>query len=97
MAEPTRRGRLLIFLLVGGMGLFIILLYAGVVPWRPSGRCRAVFCDPYHWQVLCFGITFVCAGLSFVIPRHWKSVGVLCSLTLLVSFVAGLVGSFWAR
>ena len=36
-------------------------------------------------------------GLSFVIPRHWKSVGVLCSLTLLVSFLAGLVGSFWAR
>ena len=97
MAEPTPRIRLLIFLLAGGMGLFIILLYAGVVPWQPRGRCRAIFCDPYHWQVLSLGIAFVCAGLSFAIPRHWKAVGRLCSATLVVSFAAGLVGSFLAR
>lgn len=97
MAEPSPRGRLLICLLAGSLGLFIILLYAGILPWRPRGRCRAIFCDPYHWQVLSFGITFLCASLSVVIPRHWKAVGMLCSTTLVVSLVAGLVGSFLAR
>ncbi|WP_284101138.1 hypothetical protein [Parachitinimonas caeni] len=95
--QPSLPTRLLLFCLCGGTGLFIILTYAGIVPWKPSGRCRAIFCDPYHWQVLCFGITFFCAGSAFVLPRRWHRVGQLNGLCLLIALLAGLTGSFLFR
>lgn len=95
--EPSPGTRLLVFLLAGGMGAFICGLYFGVIPWRPSRHCRAVFCDPYHWQVLGFGLTFLLAGLAFVIPRNWRWLGRACSLGFIVSLVSSLVGTFAAR
>lgn len=89
--------RLLLFFLVGGSGLFTILSYAGVIYWPPIRRCRAIFCDPYHWQVFSFGLAFWCAGFAFFIPEHLRIVGRLNSICLLVSLLAGIIGAFAAR
>lgn len=87
-------GRVLLGVLVGGLGLFIMLLYWGVVPWRPSRYCTAIFCDPYHWQVLSLGVGFFCVGLCFLIPRHWQVLSRLASWGLLLGFLVGIVGAF---
>ncbi|MDN3577209.1 hypothetical protein QWZ03_10560 [Chitinimonas viridis] len=90
---PTE-GRVLLGVLVGGLGVFIMLLYWGVVPWRPSRYCTAIFCDPYHWQVLSLGVGFFCVGLCFLIPRRWQVLGRLASWGVLLGFLVGIVGAF---
>ncbi len=75
-------------------GAFIILLHLGIVPWRRVGRCRAVFCDSYHWPVLCFGIAIVAAGLLFYIPPGRPRIGGLCALAAVATFGAALIGTF---
>lgn len=79
------------------MGAFIVLLYLGVIPWQPRARCRAVFCDPYHWQVLCFGLVFLLAGLSFLIPARLRVLRVLSSVMLITLFFGAFIGTFFAR
>jgi hypothetical protein len=93
----TRTTRIVLFAIVGGVGLFIIGAYAGVYYWPPIRRCRAIFCDPYHWQVLAIGIAFFCAGLAYVIPEKWRIVGTLNALLLLAALLSGIIGSFAAR
>ena len=78
--------------------LVLILSYFGIIPWTPLRRCRAVFCDPYHWQVLVIKIAFLCAGLALIIPAGYKRLAKINGLILLGCFVAGVVGSlFFAR
>lgn len=89
--------RVAVFAVCGLVGGFIVLLYLGVIPWKPARRCSAVFCDPYHWQVLCFGLVFTLAGLMFIIPGHWRRTGRLVTWGFLLCLVAGLVGSLAAR
>jgi hypothetical protein len=89
--------RVLLFVIVGGSGGFIVLAYAGVVWWPPSHYCTARFCDPHHWQVLSFGLAFLCAGLAFLIPGHWRTLGRLNSVCLIIALLAALIGSFAVR
>lgn len=89
--------RLTLFVLAGGIGAFNIGAYLGLYYWPPIRRCKAIFCDPYHWQILAIGTAFFCAGLAYLIPQRWKRVGQLNAAILLVSLVAGVVGSFAAR
>ena len=42
-AQPSLKTRLLLGLLCGGIGMFIILSYFGVIPDSSVGRCRAIF------------------------------------------------------
>lgn len=83
-----------------GTGLFIVFEYAGILPWAPGLHPevkRAVFQDPYHWQVLCIGLAFLSAGLLFLIPKSQPMLGRLLSLVFLGSLIAGITGSFLAR
>ena len=82
---------------MGGIGLFIIGAYFGLYYWPPVRRCRAIFCDPYHWQILAIGIAFFCAGVTFLIPKEWRIFGNLNAMVLVVSLLSGIVGSFLAR
>ncbi len=77
--------------------LVLILSYFGVIPWTPPKKCRAVFCDPYHWQILVIGIAFLCARLALIIPADNKGLARINGLILLCCFVAGVVGSFLFR
>lgn len=92
------RARIALFLIVGGVGVFLILSYMGYIYWPPirSNR-RAIFSDPYHWQILSIGISFFCAGASFIIPSHWHILGRLSSIGVVVGLLAGVIGSFMAR
>jgi hypothetical protein len=83
--------------LCAASGAFIVLLYLGVVPWRRVGRCRALLCDPYHWQVLCFGVAFAAAGALFLIPPRLAPLGRLVALLAVASFAAALGGALLAR
>ena len=93
----TLKARLGLFIVIGGTGLFIIGSYLGLFHWPPIRRCRAIFCDPYHWQILAIGIAFFCAGLAYLIPKAWKRLGNLNAATLLVCLISGIVGSILAR
>ena len=95
-APISGRTSWVLFALLAGTGGFIVLLYLGIIPWRSSGRCRAVFCDPYHWQVLCFGTTFLLAGLAFIIPQRHRVLGSACSVGFIVSLLSAIVGTFAA-
>ena len=95
--EMTFKARLWLFIVIGGTGLFIIGSYLGFYYWPPIRRCKAIFCDPYHWQILAFGIAFFCAGLAYLIPKEWKRLVNLIAATLLVCLISGIVGSFAAR
>lgn len=98
MNQPLSwRARVALCLIVGGAGLFIVGAYAGWYYWPPIRACRAVFCDPYHWQVLAIGVAFVCAGLAFVIPERFRLTGQLNAAVLVVSLLAGVIGAFAAR
>lgn len=96
-APPSAATRWFLLLVVGGTGGFILLLYLGVIPWRPYRGCRAVFCDPYHWQVACFGVAFLLAGVACVIPSRQRVLGLLCSAGLVTALIAGAVGTIMAR
>lgn len=95
----SRQGRVALFVIAAGVGAFFILSYFGIFDWPPlrPGRRRAIFSDPHHWQILSIGIAFVCAGVAFIIPRGWTVIGKACSLLLLVSLLAGILGAFLAR
>lgn len=91
--------RLALCAIVGGVGLFLILSYLGVIDWpllHPARR-RALFNDPQHWQILSIGVAFLCAGLCFVIPSYWRLIGRACSLGVLGGLFAGIIGAFMAR
>jgi len=77
--------------------IVVILSYFGVIPWMPPKNCRAVFCDPHHWQILVIGIAFLCAALSLIIPARWPKLATMNALILLACFVAGVGGSFFFR
>jgi hypothetical protein len=77
--------------------LVLILSYFGVIPWMPPKRCKAVFCDPYHWQILVIGIAFLCAALTFIIPARWPKLAAINGLILLACFLAGVAGSLFFR
>lgn len=96
-ARLSTGARVALFCIVGGVGAYICALYFGLAPWRPPRHCSAVFCDPYHWQVLCFGLSFFLAGLAFLIPREWSWLGRTCSTGIVVALIAGLVGTFAVR
>jgi hypothetical protein len=86
--------RLFLCALLSSVGLLIILSYSSILPWVPSRHCRAIFCDPYHWQVLSFGIAFLCAGFTFIIPQGWRAIGKINALGVLGGFLVGLIGAF---
>ena len=90
--------RISLFVIVGGVGLFLILSYAGIIHFPPiRDNRRAIFSDPHHWQILSIGFAFFCAGASFIIPSHWKLIGRLCGFSIVIGFFAGVIGSFLAR
>lgn len=90
--------RIALFFIVGGVGVFLILSYMGYIYWPPirSNR-RAIFSDPYHWQILSIGVSFFCAGASFVIPRDWHFLGRMSGIGVVVGLLAGVICSFMAR
>jgi len=87
--------RFVLFLITSGVGGFIVLSYFGVIPWSPSRHCRAVFCDPYHWQILSLGITFCSVGLAFLIPPRMETLWRICILVILCSFCAAMIGTIF--
>ena len=89
--------RLVLFLIVGGVGAFLIGAYLGLYSWPRLRSCRAIFCDPYHWQILAIGIAFFCAGLAYLIPPGWKLVGKINGALVVGALLAGIVGAFAAR
>lgn len=92
------RARIALFTIVGGVGILLILSYLGYIYWPPvRNKRRAIFSDPYHWQILSIGVSFFCAGASFVIPRHWHFLGKMSSIGVVVGLLAGVIGSFMAR
>lgn len=91
------QGRMALLVIVGGTGIFIIGAYAGLYDWPPMRSCRAIFCDPYHWQILAIGIAFFCAGLAYVIPSHLRALGKFNAMVLVTSLLAGILGAFAAR
>ncbi|HVY05477.1 MAG TPA: hypothetical protein VHB46_05835 [Burkholderiales bacterium] len=91
------RQRSMLCIVVCAMASIPILLYFGVIPWTPPKRCRAVFCDPYHWQLPAIGIAFFCAGLSLVIPPERRVLARINGLAILGGFMAGVAGSFFFR
>ena len=92
------RARIALFLIVSGVGVFLILSYMGYIYWPPiRNNRRAIFSDPYHWQILSIGIAFFCAGASFVIPRHWYILGRISGIGVVIGLLAGVIGSFMAR
>lgn len=93
----TLKTRWALFVIAGGTGLFIIGAYAGIYYWPPIRRCRAIFCDPNHWQILSIGIAFLCAGLAYVIPERYALLGKVNATILLATLLAGIIGSFAAR
>lgn len=97
--EEAWKPRLALGAIVAVPGLFNLLSYLGIIPWyrSPGLRCRAIFCDPFHWQVGAFGLAFLCAGLAFIIPPRYARLGTLNGVTLLVALVSAVAGSFWAR
>ncbi|MBL9207247.1 MAG: hypothetical protein JNN01_19310 [Opitutaceae bacterium] len=97
-SQHSLRTRIAIFAIVAGVGLFLMLSYFGVIHWPPirPGRRRAIFSDPHHWQILSIAIAFISAGASFIVPRHWHFAGRTCGIILVVSLLAGVIGSFLA-
>lgn len=93
--QYSTKRRLLLFSLVSLPALLIVLLYFRIIPWTAPKRCRAVFCDPYHWQILVIGIAFFCAGLALIIPASWRKVTSINAVILVVCFVAGVIGSLF--
>lgn len=89
--------RMVLFALLAGTGLFIIGAYSGLYYWPPIRQCRAIFCDPYHWQILALGIAFFCAGLAYLIPERYKLVGTINATLLFAALFSGVIGSFAAR
>ena len=96
-APKTNGGRLLLAALVASPGVFLMLGYFGVISFESRRPCRAIFCEPTHWQVLCIGLAFFCAGLSFVMPPRWRLVGAINSMAVLGCLLAGIVGTFFFR
>lgn len=74
-------------------GGFLVLSYLGVVPWRPPRRCRAVFCDPYHWPILCFGVGFAAMGVLVLLGEAHPRASRLVAAAGGLSFLAALGGT----
>jgi hypothetical protein len=66
--KMPRWGQWLVVALFVGTGAYIVGLYAGWVPWRPSARCKAVFCDPHHWPVLTGGLMWWAMAAVLALP-----------------------------
>lgn len=79
------------------VGLFYIAASLGIIPddGRPPRR-TPIFDHPRHWQITAIGIAFFCAGLGNLIPPRMKLLLSLNGLLCLLSFLAGLIGSFLA-
>ena len=92
--QPVHRG---LGWLVAAVGVGILLAATGVVQWPASRRCRAIFCEPTHWQIACIGVAFLCAGLALVIPPRFKRLLRVNAGVLVVCFLAGVIGSLWSR
>lgn len=96
MAGITPRQRLFASALVCAMGAFILLLSLGVIPWSPtpSRRQRAIFADPYHWQIGVVGLAFFSAGVAMALdqrrPRLARTASIIAALSL-VAAIAGVV------
>ena len=96
-APKTIGGRLLLASLVASPGIFLMLGYFRVISFESRRPCRAIFCEPTHWQVLCIGLAFFCAGLSLVIPQRWRLIGSINAIAVLGCLVAGIAGTFFFR
>ena len=96
-APMSLSGRMIMFCLCSAPGIFILLQYFGVVRTSYVGRCRAIFCEPDHWQVLCFGLAFFCVGLAFLIPQRFPVLGTVNALALVGCFVSAIIGTFFYR
>lgn len=77
------------FLLIA-VGAYIVLLSLGVIPYVPSGRRRALFPTPHHWQVTSFGIAFIASGVAVAFPRSRHPWRLLIAAVTAVSFLAPL-------
>lgn len=89
-------GRALLFAVMGGVGLYFVLLYAGLVPLRAGAAgCAAGLCRPAHWQILSVGVALLAAGFAVVLPRGWTAAGRLCSLGLVLGVCSGVLGTLY--
>ncbi len=98
--EPTpppqtlpRWAQVLLALAFLALGLYIVGIYAEVVPYTPRLRCQAVFCDMRVWPVLTAGLAFTSAGLLLGLPERWGALRSLAGLAALVALLATLVGT----
>ncbi|MDX2226481.1 MAG: hypothetical protein SFY92_05210 [Verrucomicrobiae bacterium] len=100
---PSPKERLILCLIVGGVGLFLILSSLGIINLPPPRRPRkALFEDPRHWEITAFGLAFLLAGLSLLPDdRHMrlkKMFGTLSALPLLAGMTSVLLKIFqWIR
>lgn len=92
----NRKTPVVLGLLASGAGIFIILLYAGVIPFQPPARCRALFCAPYHWQILCFGLGFAGMGAALLSTGKESALGRACAYAGAVALAAALAGTWLA-
>lgn len=91
--QPARIG---LAAALGAAGLAIIAAYFGAFNHPPASECLAIFCDPYHWQILAIGIAFSSGSASLLIPEGWPATERFNATLLLLSFLAGFAGSFLA-
>lgn len=90
----TWPARIALMLALCSGGMLLIAFYFGWLPWPRPQHCRAVLCDPAHWQLLMIGVGFVLLGLPLLVPaRHTSAVGwmVLIAIACLMSGVIGLL------
>ena len=71
------------FLLIGA---YIILISLDIIHYTPSGRKRAIFETPHHWQITSIGIAFFFIGLSFLLEKSHLAIRLFVGLTILISF-----------
>jgi len=73
------------------IGTYLVLLSLGVLPYAPHPTKRGILDGPQHWQITCIGIAFAGAGLSLLLAKRNRWIGVLLALITLPAFVAPIV------
>ncbi len=82
-------------LIAAGTGLFLMALSFGLIEFRSVSSHRAVFNDPHQWQITAFGLLFVHAGMSLVIPERAQALGRFNAMLFIVIVLAAGSGTIW--
>lgn len=84
--------RIALMLALCSSGLLLIVFHFGWLPWPRPQYCRAVLCEPRHWQALMIGAGFVVLGLHLLVPVRYPRVIGLMVLTAIAVLLGGVIG-----